>query len=77
MVPNFVTKMISLNGLRSQDFEWTDQHNNAFQCIKQKFCWKSDVQPFSLDKDVTVTVNASEQAVGGFSHKNNIQWSRF
>ena len=75
MIPNFATKMIPLNDLRIQDFEQTDLHEKCFWSIKQEICSKQVVQSYSLDREVSATTDASEEAVGGFSHKKDIQWS--
>ena len=47
----FATKMLPNKDLRSQDFEWTDQHNKRFGV--------------SNNNELSVITDASEQAIGG------------
>ena len=65
MIPDFATKMLPLNKMRSSDFSWGKMQQKAFEDIKNELCANPLVQPYSLQKEATVTTNASEKAIGG------------
>ena len=45
----------------------------AFNTIKNDLCANPLVQPYSLEKEATVTTDASEKTIGGFFCKKDIQ----
>ena len=47
------------------EFQWTDKCQRAFERLKSELASKPVVQPFSLRKEVTITTDASEKAIGG------------
>ena len=65
MIPDFATKMLSLYNMRNRDFSWGKMQQKAFEDIKNELCANSLVQPYSLQKEATVTTDASEKAIGG------------
>ena len=65
MIPDFATKMPLLNNMRNSDFSWRKMHQKAFEDIKNELCANPIVQTYSLQKEATVTTDASEKAIGG------------
>ena len=65
MIPDFATKMLLLNNMRNSDFSWRKMHQKAFEDIKKELCANPLVQPYSLQKEATVTTDATEKAIGG------------
>ena len=65
MIPEFATKMLPLNNMRNSDFSWGKMQQKAFEDIKNELCAKPLVQPYSLQKEATVTTDASEKTIGG------------
>ena len=65
MVPDFATKMLPLNNMRNSDFSWDKTQQKAFEDIKNELCADPLVQPYSLQNEATVTIDASEKAIGG------------
>ena len=57
--------------------ESTNRHNKCFQSIKEELCSKLVERNYSLEKKVTVTIDASEQTAGAFSQKMDTQSSTF
>ena len=51
MIPDFATKMLPLKNMRNCDFSL--------------LCSNPLVQPYSLQKEATVTTDGSEKAIGG------------
>ena len=66
MIPNFASKLQPINELRQKDkcFEWTAECQQAFETIVNELSSKPLVQPYSLAKEVTITTDASERAIG-------------
>ena len=64
MIPDFATKMLSLNENRKEEFRWDKEEQNAFENIKNELCANPLVQPYSLTKEATVKTDASEKAIG-------------
>ena len=65
MIPDFATKMLTLNEIRNEEFRWENEEQKGFENIKNELCANHLVQPNSLTKEATVTTNASEKAIGG------------
>ena len=65
MIPDFATKMLPLNNMRNSDFSWGKMQQKAFEDIKNELCANPLVQPYSLQKEATVTTDASEKVIGG------------
>ena len=65
MIPDFGTKMLLLNNMRNSDFSWGKMQQKAFEDIKNELCANSLVQPYSLQKEATVTADFSEKDIGG------------
>ena len=67
MRPDFATKMLHLNNMRNSDFDfsWGKMQQKTFEHIKNELCAKPLVQPYSLQKEATVTADASEKIIGG------------
>ena len=65
MIPDFATKRLPLNNKRNSDLSWGRLQQKAFEDIKNELCVKPLVQPYSLQKEATITSNASEKAIGG------------
>ena len=65
MIPDFATKMLTLNNMRNSDFSWVKRQQKAFEDIKNELCANLLVQPYSLQKEATVTTDASEKTIGG------------
>ena len=65
IIPDFATKMVPLNNMRNSDFSWGKMQQKAFEDIKNDLCGIPIVQPYSIQKEATVTTDASEKAIGG------------
>ena len=65
MIPDFATKMLPLNNMRNSDLSWGKMQQKAFEDIKNELCANPLVQPYSVQKEATVTTDASEKAIGG------------
>ena len=65
MIPDFATKILLLNNMRNSDFSWGKMQQKAFEDIKNELCANPLVQPYSLQKEATVTTDASEKTIGG------------
>ena len=65
MIPDFPTKMIPLNIKRNSDFSWGKLHQKTSEDIKNELCAKQLVQPNTLQKEATVTIDAPEKAIAG------------
>ena len=59
--------------MRNSDFSGGKMQQKAFEDIKNELCANPLVQPYSLQKEATVTTDASEKAIGGFFRKKDIQ----
>ena len=74
MIPDFATRMLPINNMRNTDFSWGKVQQKAFEDIKNEFCAKPLVQPYSFQREATVTTDAFEKTVGGvFFAKKDIQ----
>ena len=51
--------------MRNSDFSWGKLQQKAFEDIKKELCANPLVQPYSLQKEATVTTDASEKAICG------------
>ena len=61
-------KIAPISDLRKKsesEFQWTDKCQRAFERLKSELVSKPVVQPYSLKKEVTITTDASEKAIGG------------
>ena len=65
MIPDFATKMLPLNNMRNSDFSWGKMQQKAFEEIKNELYVNPLVQPYSPQKEATVTTDASEKTIGG------------
>ena len=65
MIPDFATKMLPLNNMRNSDFSWGKMQQKAFEDIKIELSANPLVQPYSLQKEATISTDASEKAIGG------------
>ena len=63
MIPDFATKMLPLNNMRNSDFSWDKMQYKTFEVIKNELCANPLVQPYSLQKEATVTTDSSEKAI--------------
>ena len=67
-ISNFTSKVCPLSDLRKKseaEFQWTDKCQRAFERPKSEPASKPVVQSYSLKKEVTITTDASEKAIGG------------
>ena len=64
MIPDFARKMLPLNNMKNSDFSWGKMQQKAFEDIKIELCANPLVQPYILQKEATVTTDASEKAIG-------------
>ena len=53
--------------MKNSDFSWGKMQQKAFEDIKKELCANPLVQPYSLQKEATVTTDAFEKAIGGGS----------
>ena len=51
--------------MRNSDFSWGKMQQKAFEDIKNDLCANPLVQLYSLQKEATVTTDASEKTIGG------------
>ena len=63
MIPNYAAKTRCINELRQKDepFKWTDECQRTFQSVVDELTSEPLVQPYTLDKEVTLTTDASEK----------------
>ena len=61
--PDFATKRPPLNNMRNRDFSWGKIQHKTFEDIKNGLCANPLVQPYSLQKEATVTTDASEKSI--------------
>jgi hypothetical protein len=66
LIPNFTDLMAPLNRLRKTgiQFVWDAHCSQAFNLVKKAISSSPVVQPYCLDKDVTLTTDASKEAIG-------------
>ena len=67
MVPQYSDIVSPLHRLRKKDveFKWDEVTQNAFEKLLRILGEPPLLQPYSLQKEVTVTTDASEKAIGG------------
>ena len=65
MIPDFATKRLLLKNMRYNDFSWGKMQQKAFEDLKNDLCSNPLIQPYSLQKEATVTTDASEKVIGG------------
>ena len=65
LIPRFSDKIAPINALRNQKttFVWTKQCTTAFESLKREISRAPVVQPYSLEKEATLTTDASQEAV--------------
>lgn len=63
LIPRLSDKEKCFNNFRSGEFRWTDIHTQSFNNLKNELSTYPVVQPYSLEKEVTVTTDASKHAV--------------
>jgi hypothetical protein len=65
LIPNFSVKVAPLNGLRkgNSPFVWSDECTRAFEGLKREISSRPVVQPYSLEKEATLTTDASKGAL--------------
>ena len=73
MIPNYAAKTLCINEFRQKDkpFKWTDECQRACQSLVDELTSEPLVQPYTLDKEVTLTTDASEKTIGGVLTKND------
>ena len=73
MIPNYAAKTRCINELRQKDkpFKWTDECQRAFQSLVDELTSEPLVQPYTLDREVTLTTDASEKTIGGVLTQND------
>ena len=73
MIPNYAAKTRCINELRRKDkpFKWTDEYQSAFQSLVDELTSEPLVQPYTLDKEVTLTTDASEKTIRGVLTQND------
>lgn len=66
LIPNFADIVTPLNKLRKKGavFAWNAECSHAFESIKKMVSSSPVVQPYSLNKEVTLTTDASQEALG-------------
>ena len=65
MVPDFATKMLPLKNMRNNDLSWGKTQQKTCEDTKNELCANPFVQPYSLQKEATVTADASEKTTCG------------
>ena len=65
MIPDFATKLIPLNPCEKTISHRAKLQQKAFEDLKNELSANPLVQPYSLQKEATVTIDASEKAIGG------------
>ena len=67
MIPNFAELTHPLNKLRRKDekFVWETQHQDSFDKLLKALSSKPVLQSYSLEKEATLTTDASERCIGG------------
>jgi hypothetical protein len=65
LVPQFSSKLAPINMLRKRDapFIWSEKCVTAFDNLKKELTSSPVVQPYSLNKEATVTTDASQEAL--------------
>ena len=68
LIPNFTSKIATISDLRKSskaEFQWTKKQSRAFERLKSELASKPVVQPYSLEKEVTIITDTSEKAICG------------
>ncbi len=67
LIPNFAGKIRPINALRRKDvpFVWSADCTEAFESLKKEVSSSPVVQPYHLEKEVTLTTDASKGALAG------------
>jgi hypothetical protein len=67
LIPNFSAKVQALIRLKKAKtpFSWSVHCNQAFESLKAEISSRPVVQPYSLEKEVTLTTDASKGALAG------------
>ena len=73
VITNYAAKTRCINELRQKDkhFKWTDECQRAFQSLLDELTSVPLVQPYTLDKEVTLTTDGSEKTIGGVLTQND------
>ena len=73
-IRNFAEKCEPLNRLRKKGcvFAWTVEQQQAFELLRKELTNSAVVQPYSLDKEVTLTCDACEYSIGGVLSQNGL-----
>ena len=73
MIPNYAAKTWCIKELRQKDkpFKWTYERQRTFQSLVDELTSEPLVQPYSLDKEVTLTTDASEKTIGAVLTSND------
>ena len=73
MIPNYAAKTRCIKELWQKDksFKWTDECQRAFQSLVDELTSEPLVQSYSLDKEVTLTRDASEKTIGAVLTQND------
>jgi len=72
LIPNFSSICLPLNHLRKKEvpFTWSEEANRSFVSLKQILASAPLVQPYSVDKEATLTCDASKGAIGAVLTQN-------
>lgn len=64
LIPNYASKVQPLNKLRNaKSFEWTPECNQSFELMKKEISSQPVLQPYSLEKEATLTTDASQTTI--------------
>ena len=70
-IPRFAQICVPLNNAKkSEKLVWNDQCEQAFNTLKEKITSSPVLQPFDIKKKSTLTVDASQQALGAVLQQN-------
>ena len=71
-IPNYAGKTRYTKELRQKDkvFQWTNECQGVFQSLIGELNSKPLLQPYSFDKEVTLTNDVSEKTIGGVLTQN-------
>ncbi len=72
LIANFASKIKTINELRRRDvpFVWSQKCAASFELVKNEITSFPVVQPYSLEKEVTLTTDASRGALGACLTQN-------
>ena len=72
MIPDFATIMLTLNNKKNNDFSWVKLQQTTFADIKSELCASPILLPYSLQKEATVTTDASAKKIlSGFARRTS------